>query len=394
MKTAIQGKAKLRVIDRESGSVIHETQWQKNLVLDVGLNTLASGQSNFAAFFTGCKVGSSNTPNVIGSGAVTFTQVGTTITASGSFFTSAMTGAILKYGTGSSGIEQYITFVNATTATTTTSNSAVAEVGTVYIVQATGLTSYFLVTTAVQTGSGNNGTTISGNQITSKRTFNFANQGSTYNVNEVGYSVDGSNNATVNGRIVLTSTVTVTPTQFLQIVLQLTYLVTPSAPVSVANVGTNLNTAGTAGYLVFDFEAVTATGANTSFQGNGADMMDACELNGSTSGLFVGLTGGAITIPGSIPLSQSNVFTGLYILGGSSISNAGQAVGVGLGSFTYSLTTAGETCFGLMFGTQTASPPAMRAFFALNFTTPQTLPVGTFAGNLQFTLTFTRTLNN
>ncbi len=386
---ACQAKAKCRVIDHATGKIVRETDWQNNLVFDSGLNSLANGVNSFPNFFNTCKVGSSNSANVIQSGAITFTQTGTTITASGNFFTSAMTGAILKYGSGSGGQEQYITYVSPTSATSNISFSQASPVaGVVYLVQQTALVGFLYLSDTYQTGPSNCGTTYTASAAVMQRTYNFANQSGTYNVNEIGYSSDTSNNGNCNGRIVLNSTVTVSATQFLQVVIIMTYNCNPATQTAVANVGTNINTAGTAIYTNFDFNYVDTNGNNAgSLQGFGTNMMDEC------NGTFVGLLGSAPTLPSSISSSQSAGVATIYQLGQAHISNAGQAVGVGLASFTYSVTTAGESCYGFIFGGQ-QSGSAIRSTLQISFTTPQVLPVGTFSGTFSFAVQFSRTLTN
>jgi hypothetical protein len=388
MKCTAGAKAKLRVIDRATGNIAQETGWQHNLVLDVGLNAMANG-GGFGSIFQNCKVGSSNAPNVIASGAVTFTQSGNTITASNSFFTSGMTGAILKYGSGSSGLEQYITYVDSTHATSTTSTTVGSPIaGTVYLVQQTSLVAYLYKATSYQTGSANCGTTLTSTSCVMKRTLNFPNQASPYTVNEIGYSSNGNNDGTCLGRIVLNSGVTVSATQFLQVIVIFTFVVNPNTPTAVANVGTNINTAGNVMYQVWDCTVVDNNGNNVSNQGSfPGNMMDLCQ------NIYVGLVSSAVSQNSTILNQLAATTAVIYQLGNGSVSNAGQAVGVGLASFTYAITTAGETIAGIVMGAQIGGG-SQKTTFSLNFTTPQTLPVGTFSGTFTFTNTFTRTLVN
>jgi hypothetical protein len=389
MKISTGAICKLRVIDRESGKIVTSTPWIHNLVFDAGLNLMASNAS-FAGIFSICKVGSSSSPNVISSGAVTFTQTGNTITASSAFFTTPMNGGILKYGVGSSGLEQYITTVDSTHATSLTSFTQSSPIsGVAYLVQQTSLVAYLYKTNSYQTGVANCGTTLTGSTCAMKRTFNFANQGSTYTVNEIGYASNNNNDGTCNGRIVPAIGVTVAPSQFLQVVIVFTYTVSPNSPQAVTNVGTNINTAGNIMFNFWDATVVDNNGNNTFTQGSfPSDIMDNCQ------NVRVGLMNATPpTQSSSIQNSAASNTTTIYQLGNFSISNSGQAVGVGLGTLTYGITTAGESCGGLIFGGE-IDGSTMKTILTLNFTTPQTLPVGTFAGTLNYTNTFTRTLVN
>ena len=165
------GTAILRVRNAD-GSIAHETKPQGNLVFDAGLNSLANG-CGFAGLFQYCKVGSGNTPVVVASGAVTFTQTGTTITASTNFFTSSMNGALLKYGSsGPSGAEVYLTYVDATHATASVSMTVtLPTAATVYMVQQTALQTWVATSGTYDSSGGANSTVFNNNVATMQRTF-------------------------------------------------------------------------------------------------------------------------------------------------------------------------------------------------------------------------------
>lgn len=383
------GRAKTRVVDSLTGKIVKESGWSKNMIFDSGLNRLAGGVG-FANIFSFCQVGSSNAANSIQSGAVTFTQAGNTITASGSFFTSAMTGAILKYGTGSAGQEQYITFVNSTTATSTisfTQSSPIA--GTVWLVQQTALTAFLFSSNSYQTTGGSNTTTFTGNQISLQRTFIFPVQGSTYNVNEIGYS-NATGGAACSGRIVLPSTDTVTPTQFYVVVLQMTFTVSPGSPSSVGNVGTNINTAGTSMIDYWDCQIINSDGSTGQQQGVSAGgTVD----GGNAANISAGMYAAAAT-QNSSPSTSAYPNVNYSIILGTfpTISNTGQPVGVGVSTITFSGTTTGQTINCIRFGR--LNTPGIEAAFSQNLTASFTAPNGAFSGNLQLQITFTRTLTN
>jgi hypothetical protein len=382
------GKVRTRIVDAATGETVKVSPWKTNLIFDSGLNRLASGVG-YANFFSTCKVGSSNAANSIASGAITFTQTGTTITASGGFFTSGMTGAILKFGTGTGGAEQYITFVNSTTATSLTSmTQSTPIVGTVWLVQQTGLTTLVLSTTNLQTSTGSNSSTFTTNSVTHQRIFVFPQQGSPYSVNEIGYD-NGNGGATCNGRVVLGATDVISPSQFYAVEVQMTFVITPGVPTAAANVGTGIDTTGTASINFWDCQIVTAAG-NQGFAVTNAPSM----LCDGSSQIAVAVATGAQL---SQNITQTNVPTAIGVIAvigqTGNLSNSGQAVGVGIQNLTFSLSTAGQTVNAFVIGGNT-SPTSIRPIFVLNLTTPFTLPTGTFSGTFSFKVQFTRTLSN
>ena len=104
MKNILEMRVKCRLVDARTGHIERDFPWKKNLVLDAALNSLAQrsgglGSQSLASIMTYCQVGSGTNPNSFPSGSITFTQVGTAVTAiGGTFFTAAMGGGILKYG--------------------------------------------------------------------------------------------------------------------------------------------------------------------------------------------------------------------------------------------------------------------------------------------------------
>lgn len=385
MKQKCYARIKTQVIDRDSGLILKESPWRHNLVFDAGLNLLAGGLG-YAPFFTTCKIGSSNSPVSIASGGVTFTQSGMTITASGSFFTSAMTGAILKYGSGSGGAEQYITYVNPTTATSATSMTVVlGTTGTVWQVQQTGLQAFLYASSTYLTSTGACGTTFSGNTISLQRTFVFPSQATTYTVNEIGYASATQSAGLANGRIVLPSSDSVAPTQYYQVIVQMTFAISPGTPTAVGNVGSGVGTAGTAMMQAWDCTIVQADGTT-------ANNFSAACITDRSQGVGLVLINSAGSLNSSPSPSAPPNYGFSYSLGTCSISNTGQPVGVGYGTATYSVTTAGESIGVLCMG-QISTGNCYRSF-QQDLTSPIVLPTGSFAGSWSFTNIFSRTLTN
>jgi len=407
VNTSVKGRCIARLIDAETGAIESE-HLAANLVFDSGLNDLTNGRG-FAAFFAGCKVGSGGTtPNSWQSGAIQFTQAGNTITVVGvaGFFTGPMIGGVFEWGSGSGGNETYITSVAGGGLSATVSTSATVSVGqaaTVWNVQQTGLQNFLYASGTYQTTAVP--TAISANTITLARTFVFPVQASPYTVNEIGYANNVAANASCNGRVLITPTITVGTTQFLIVTWTITFSISPSAPAAVADVsGGTFNTAGTAMLNCWDCTCVNSAGSTQNLQNNTAS-----NLFDKSQSIAVILLASSKTLPGAIPTPTLNgsfqcntngVETGLYTLGTGSIANSSPgtivnnlAVVIGTAAFSFSITTAGETTYGLCFGADVGAGKCTDIFYQ-DFTTPITLPNGTLAGTLTFTNAFGRVLTN
>lgn len=382
-------RVRLSLWDAETKKRVWRGNWENNLMFDAGLNLLANGNSSYARIMSVCKVGSGTNPNSISNGAITFTQSGTTITASGAFFTNVMTGGIFKYGTGSGGAESYITFVDSTHATSSVSAAvAIPTVGTVWQVQQTALQTYSIQTSACVPGGANNGYSITGNVLTSFKTFQFAVQGSSYSVNEIGYSTNNANDGTCNGRIVLGSTVVVPNTQYLTVEITLTITQSPSAQISVSNVGTNVNTAGTAMLQYWDCQVPDANGNTTNIQ----SVWPGNLLDGATPSFSFHVLND-ITLETAIVNGTAAVDNNGYAIQNfSQLTNSGQPVGAGISSSAINVNTAGETCYFLLFGA-VANTIRTTEIYVIQLTTPIVLPTS-LVGSVGWQVQFSRTLVN
>lgn len=386
------GRVRTEIWDRATGQLVKSSPWKHNLAMDIMLNTMAttSANSGFAVIFSKCLLGSSSFPNSISTPGITFTQAGTTVTASGGFFTNSMVGSLLKYGVGSAGAEVYITnFTNTTTVTVATSLTVSTPiVGTIWNVQLTALVTPIGVSTSTYSGSGGaNTTTFSTNQIVLQRTFVFAPQGGTINVNEIGYAPNGFSGNNVAGRFVLSATDSISPTQFYVVVIEMTWNVSPGSPAAVLNVGTGINTAGQAMFQFWDCQIVSTDGSTGHQQGNPSDVMD--DFNNVTFTLF---TGSSPTLNASPATGNAGTSAGISLGGMSGMSNTSQPVGVGQSTLAFSVSTSGQTVSTFMVGHGSGS--FNTGTFLLNLTTPFVLPTGTFAGSIVFQNQFTRNLIN
>jgi hypothetical protein len=382
------GRAKLMIYDADTDALVREFPWQENLVFDVGLNTLAGG-IGMGELFSNCTIGNdTTTPNSWNSGAVTFTQAGTAIVASAGFFTPAMTGCVFKYGAGSGGQEMTITYVSSTAATASISYTQATPTGaTVWNTVLTGLLSPLYLFASFVTSGSSCGTTYAGNVATMQRTFKFSTQASPYLLAEIGY---GNSNSlvTCKGRFFVATPPTISPSQYPVIQMQMVFTVSPGVQTAVTNVGTGIDTSGTAIFAVWDCVAVDSSGS--SVQTNSGRWMDGSGTSGG--GTVIALVDGAPALATTIAVAPyiSAGYTGpIYIgPGWSTLSNAGQPLGVGETHKAYSFSTTGTTVVAIVTG-------AFANFgFQQNLTTPFVTPVGTMSGTVSITITFARELVN
>jgi|SRR5665213_1317138 len=420
--TETQGRALIQVRDGSTSKVVQEVR-SKNLLFDSGLAAQANG-IGYARLMRQVKLGSGSTqPNSYYDGSITFTQVGTTLTASGVFFTSAMIGGVFKWNTGGTGgDEMYITAVGSSVSATVSQSATVGTgaAATVWQVQQTSLqtalpTLGFL--TSATYGVVATGASISGNVLTLIREFVFPVETVNYTVNELGYcNLEGG--GTVLGRFDISGTpVTVSTSQFLVVTLTFTFAVSPSAPATVGNVGTNVDTSGTAMIMCWDNQSLQNNGSQVDIQSSVAvhDFLD------GFGQLSLGFLAATQSLPGSIPTptlvnGQCNTVTNLSTIyqtnsgsiaagaaqtvvnssGTCSLGGAcagGKAVNIAAVTISFSITTAGQVVEALVFGVEPNGGQVTNNF-VLNLTTPVTLPTGTLAGSFTFTNTFGRELSN
>lgn len=387
-------------MDARTGRCIKRNPVRKNLVLDSGLNGLAKDTSlglncNPGKAFEFLKVGSGTTATRFPGGAVQFSQAGTALTSNVGFFTSAMVGGIFKRGaSGTSGAEVYITaFISTTAVTVATSQTFTNEAGVVWMVQQTALVTPLHTTNTYQTNTGDNETTFTGsnNEIMNlKRTFIIPQQGSPYTVNEIGWSSVGGSNGSGNicGRIVLPSSDVVGTLNFYVVVVTISFTYSPAVPTAVSDVGTNINTAGNAMMEMWATHRVTSNGTTigtAQSSGPGLDTDSTVECRAPVASYSQQSTiqaTGSLTAP-----------TNVLIQSGASWSNVGGGV-IGTARCTLSGTpsTSGQSCTGLMF--ICGDGFSTQVMFDVKFTTPVTLPSGTWTINVTLQVVYGRTLDN
>lgn len=398
IRLGVSARFKTRIMDAATGQIVRERPWEKNLVFDQGLNAMAGqsvsglSQGQFEQNFRQLQVGDGTDPVKIASGAITFTQSGTTLTASGGFFTANMAGGLFKWGTGSGGVENYIASYTDSTHVELTDSATVgvAEVGTVWQVQGTSLANALYSTSTYQTLAGDNSTIFDGTDtVTFQRTFIISAKGSTYNVNELGYSLNASLGANLAGRLVLSSTDVITPANFYVVVLQISVVISPAAPTAVADVGTNCDTTGNAMIEGADVGVSGEYGLFTAIQSTGAGYgtpVGLFDFNNSlsTAALIASYSQRSAPLNADLAVTQLRFTQNVW-------TKASGERGVMRKASSSSTTAAGQTWYGMAI-VRGASP--YEVVFDVKFTTPGTLPTGTFQPVTTWSCTFDRVLTN
>jgi hypothetical protein len=400
MKILVGARVKTRIMDVKTNRCVKESPWQDNLVLDIGLDSLAGDGSNMQPsnppYMDTVVVGSGTTPTSVANGAVTFTQdnggglAGTILAASAGFFTAGMVGQLFKWGVGSAGVETYILAYTDPTHVTvdTTALVTVPAVGTVWAVNQTTLVTPLLKMTSYQTNAGDCQTTYApaqGNQI-NKRTCIFAPQPLVYNVNEIGYGPAlAAAGSKIAGRIVLGATDVVAPTQYYAVIFTFQATVNPHAPTAIGNVGTGINTAG-----------------SLMTEGIGDDAMGFVGSNGLAGGIaYLGATASPTLWFSTDPTYVQNPQPLTSVSGGTDFGAAPLNLGAGtwvkkpgvLGTMhlqvNNGIITAGQTLYGIGLGSLSS-----RIFLDVLFTAPQTAPSGLFQPNTFWECVWQRQLSN
>jgi len=226
LRPLVEANRELLESEPENRIRVSEIRKGQNLILDQGLNNVMTSYA-WASAFQACAVGTGTTPTYVDSGSITATASSTTVTSSSSFFTSGMTGYLIKFD---SGEERYITFVSATTATL----SSALTIGsptlfTVYAVNQTGLDTETKRSNTYLTGSGNCGTSWTSTTSAQMRTYDFSIEGSNINYSELGWSdTTTSGNNLFSRTLIAGGTVTVLTGQGLRVVYTLTITVSSS----------------------------------------------------------------------------------------------------------------------------------------------------------------------
>lgn len=134
-----KGRARVAIVDAKSGKTVWESEWQRNLILDSGLDYVAA--NHWSTLLTYSTAGTSNTPTKdLCDG--TYSQTGTTVTRTTGTrdFISGDVGKLIRFADGT---ERKITaFTDATTVTVATAGAVTAQAILIYRVNQIHLGAY------------------------------------------------------------------------------------------------------------------------------------------------------------------------------------------------------------------------------------------------------------
>jgi hypothetical protein len=232
-ETGLSNRFKAQVIERrpghpDEGKVVSETDFAPNLILENGMNKIAT--TAICNLFLYCAVGSGSTPTQDSSGAITATATGTAVTSGTAIFAAGDVGKLLRFATGEKSI--ITAYTDSTHVTVATAMEvAAATLFTMYRIAQTGLDTEVARTGTYLTGAGNCGSTLAGAVNTHQRTFDFPIEASDQTYNEVGFSDLSAAGANLNMRgIFAGAPVSVLTGQQLRVIYFVLVTVSPISP--------------------------------------------------------------------------------------------------------------------------------------------------------------------
>jgi hypothetical protein len=230
----VQGYYKLAIVDSATDRVVWEQpDFKKNLILNGGMDMIATNY--WGSLFNYAIAGTGTRPNSYDSAGAgtTASQSGTAVTASGGtldFTTSAAAGDTIKWASGALATVQSVT--DATHIVAVGSQTVASGNFVIWKTSQTGLQTEVKRSNSYLTGSGNCGTTLTGNQAQFKRTIDFPTEVGSVTYTEIGFSPVVTANTSVFSRILLATPIAISSGQRLRVVYQLNVTFTPDTPSS------------------------------------------------------------------------------------------------------------------------------------------------------------------
>ncbi len=341
------------------GSLCREKPWKRNLILDTGLDRVAAAE--FARVFTNCAVGTGTDNTRRDSGAITFTQATTVLSASSGFFESADVGRLFKFN---SGLEVYITaFTSSTIVSVSVSQTvAVGVAGTIWYVNQTGLQTETARTSNVSTDGGDNDTTFSVDTYTHQRTFLFPAVVAGVTYHEIGWSDDSSAGANLFGRDKISGSgdALLTGQQY-KVIVQLLVTISPVTPTAAPDVGNNgFDTEG-------DINHQYIASAYARVQSNGGVQTAPGQLDAKSEPNF-SLKTSTFTLQSSVSYTDSNLGDSVKSSTNASYTNGNRYRDA---SATWAVGDANGSIYGCIFGPD-GSGSAIKNALAVKFDSAQT----------------------
>lgn len=315
--TRARGKAVIQVLDADL-NLLQEVE-VKNLILNVGIDAVRARP--WVQNMEYCVVGSNATATSDPSGATQAVQSGTTVTLTGGAFvftdTATDAGKIIRWNAGSEA--RIVTITDPTHAEVANSATVANGLFTVYRTNQTvlNMTEIQRSNTYVTAGAGC-GTTIVGNVITHKRTFDFPSEVGTVTYREVALSHSATPGAEIFSRIRLPSDLTLVVNQIMRVIYSLELTLGPNTQVAKAAdiigwpVAPATDTEGDEQVQVIGLATVSAvTGATTVGVGTGISLEPSsvgadCAVFMSTVSTALAAFGSAVDRTGTSPAIKTD----------------------------------------------------------------------------------------
>lgn len=233
-----------QIIDGKTGKVVKRNAPKRNLILDQGLDQVAS--NSFFDLTRKCVLGDSTNPVKRDSGSVTVSISGEVATASASFFESGDVDRLLKLD---SGQEVYITgYTSATEVAVSGADDDSASEFTIWYVNETGHGNELVRTSNLGSDTDDNKSTWDGAKAEHKRTFIFPEETESRTYKEIGWSPASATGQNLFGRdLIPGGGDSISAGQRYKVVVKLQFEPGPLNQVTVSNVGGNgFDTSGNA----------------------------------------------------------------------------------------------------------------------------------------------------
>ncbi len=300
LHTSASLQYKLQVLRK--GEIVIDRPFRDYMITDAGLNTIGAG-SNWCAQIGNAILGTAVSPTPVrrDSGATTFTQSTTTLTASVAFFSAADVGRLFKYGTGSGGAEMYITAFTSSTVVTVSVSTTVGTptIGTIWYVNTAALgTPIAGLTWSKDPGALNNFNNVSTLgavcTVMSQCTIISTALASNSTITEIAINVNTTNTNVFDRDLVSPPVALLTGDQA-RVIVQLTRNYSPITSTAAGNVGVGCNTAGDMQIETIMIQqngvGISSFDSNGNVGGGGGFPMDPA----AAAGQINIVTGGAIT---------------------------------------------------------------------------------------------------
>lgn len=262
-----RGRVRCQVVDGKTGKVKRDYGWQKNLILNQGMNGIGSTRS-WADSFTNAVAGTGTTPTQDDSAGTTASQSGTTVTLSGGSFVFTNTGndagKMIKWDTNE---EARVVSVTSPTVVEVANSATVAAAEfTVFRTNQTGLTTEVKRSSAYVSGAGNNDTTFTAatGVMVMKRTIDFTIEVGSVSYTEVGFSHVATVAANLFSRILLSAPIALVADDQFRVIYELTVTLGYASPQAITPTITGwASTDGDQMIEHFGLDYVSTTGSTT-----------------------------------------------------------------------------------------------------------------------------------